>query len=698
MINSNRYYRVAFLALFIILSFILTAFSPSSGVAYASDGGDGVVNFDNTDVLDDLEGSALNGVPFNLEDYPYDKDGELQILSFVEYCYSDYMNLRANYGLYLYLYNPALLDIATGYGSNKIQMGVEYDNDGNVVRWEKFDLKFCSVSNGTAANRFWKFKVIDHAFCDSYFIDRVSAESRRYDISGVEIFVYGEQLPQEYSVFRTYYYSGFAEGYGSTNDRLNCVVQEFEGIELEVQHTSYIANMTSNGHYNQVHTAYFAVPEYYFQNYGRLQKILCEWYEYQLEEMLVTSNDVLYDLASQYSGYQLNGQYDDYVPYWLWYGLDTNEGFGQTHIRTTNEWAYNIADRSEYDPSGFWSDVRKSDVHCNLIPLVFYSEVSDPYEIFEFLNKYKTAGSVTSNELLEAIYGYSNQLGHGYIDILERKLSSDLFTGTVDDGRILGYQQHEVDFDDTFDLVSYKETSEWIDRFVEFGLNMPDFGESYNDVRPIYEVQQSDLVGTNEQIARHLLINEADIDVFKDYYNNQVSAGNRVVLFRFAVTDYQSRGIGYESISNELETTKEDNTDSYICSGTVFFNFDIIQLTFNKDGEYRAFAVAADPIDIVGSLEPPYTPEWADDLENSGQAIKDFFENVANWFKEYGKWFLIVLGVIALIIVVSLFIKFFGLFTGGKTKVRIEMPKESGTVQNARKKKVGKTISSKKKK
>ena len=110
MINSNRYYRVAFLALFIILSFILTAFSPSA-VAYAADG-DGGVNFDKTDVLADLKDSALNGVPFDVEDYPYDKNGEVSVLGFVEYGYSDYVNLRDKYGLYIYIYNPALVDIS----------------------------------------------------------------------------------------------------------------------------------------------------------------------------------------------------------------------------------------------------------------------------------------------------------------------------------------------------------------------------------------------------------------------------------------------------------------------------------------------------------------------------------------------------------------------------------------------------------
>ena len=68
----------------LLLALCLTAFMPSGyGVAQADDAV-AAVNFDNTDVMDDLEGSALNGVPFDAADYPYNKSGELQLLGFVE--------------------------------------------------------------------------------------------------------------------------------------------------------------------------------------------------------------------------------------------------------------------------------------------------------------------------------------------------------------------------------------------------------------------------------------------------------------------------------------------------------------------------------------------------------------------------------------------------------------------------------------
>lgn len=69
--------------------------------AYAADG----VNYDTTDVLDDLTGADN----FDILNYPFDGTGKIkhpEILNVAEYCYSYRVNARDNYGLYLYFYNP----------------------------------------------------------------------------------------------------------------------------------------------------------------------------------------------------------------------------------------------------------------------------------------------------------------------------------------------------------------------------------------------------------------------------------------------------------------------------------------------------------------------------------------------------------------------------------------------------------------
>ena len=57
-------------------------------------------NFDKTKVEDDL-------ADVNFANYPKDENGTPQIFEVIEYCYSDNVFRQSNYGLYIYVYNPA---------------------------------------------------------------------------------------------------------------------------------------------------------------------------------------------------------------------------------------------------------------------------------------------------------------------------------------------------------------------------------------------------------------------------------------------------------------------------------------------------------------------------------------------------------------------------------------------------------------
>src|SRR5699024_9599028 len=106
--------------------------------------------------------SSVGGEPFDLNDYPFDESKDIQVINFVEYCYSYKANMRGNYGLYVYVYNPKGLNLSTNSKSNKIQMAVSYDEDGNPNDYAKFDLQFLSKSEeSNYKNLFYKFKVID---------------------------------------------------------------------------------------------------------------------------------------------------------------------------------------------------------------------------------------------------------------------------------------------------------------------------------------------------------------------------------------------------------------------------------------------------------------------------------------------------------------------------------------------------------
>ena len=101
-----------------------------------------------------------------------------------------------------------------------------------------------------------------------------------------------------------------------------------------------------------------------------------------------------------------------------------------------------------------------------------------------------------------------------------------------------------------------------------------------------------------------------------------------------------------------------------------------------RDGDYRAFAVVSDPIDVVGDVEPPAPPEWADDLEEAGQKIADFFKSIGDWFKENWIWFVVAIGVILALIAFALIIRIIAFARGNK--VTVEVRPESSTKRASR--------------
>lgn len=95
--RKNRF-LFCIIAMAMIVCTLLTMVHPI--VAYAAEG---EISFDETNVLDDLQSSTVNGKPFDPKKYPLDENGDIQVINFVEYCYSYKANLRDNYGLYVYI-------------------------------------------------------------------------------------------------------------------------------------------------------------------------------------------------------------------------------------------------------------------------------------------------------------------------------------------------------------------------------------------------------------------------------------------------------------------------------------------------------------------------------------------------------------------------------------------------------------------
>lgn len=662
--------RAILVLLIIFLLIPLTAFSPAP-VAYAA-GGD-AVNFDSTDVMDDLNGSALNGVPFDVADYPYDKNGELQVLGFVEYCYSEYENLRGNYGLYIYIYNPALLDIATGTGSNRIEMATEYSEDGTPTAYNKFALQFCGVSDGVEANRFWKFKIADSA----YFLDKVNVNARSYYVSGVEIQPYGSDNASEIAIATQYVFTGFAKGYSQESEdksTLKGSAEMMETIEINGlldRQTVYRTDMSNPNitSHNQVNGVYFALDDELVERYGKLQRIKAEWWEYRTTPIVVTNNQDIANAIDEWIGI-LMGTYNSSLSYGISTGYYYHSNPGFTSV-VNYSWTYNM----NLNKSGtIYTTGYVSDEICETLAWILYENASS------LDNNY----NVDSSKLVEFMEAYDDRYPNRVINDDGVKYNSDLFSTNVGDGRKAGHNVYEFDAEDdelefkVFDPDDHTYTS-WERLMAAFGWSA-ESSTALAGQSPILLIDKSNyytmFAGSSKEISDRLLISETEINKFKDYCEKEIlKNGNTVVHFRFACTQYDA---AEAEIWNDNGRGGMVDCDAFMAQQNVFLNFDIISLTFNDDGEYRVLPVISDPIDIVSGLTGPQFPD-EEPLEEIIGDVAGFFNKIADWFKGVGEWFKdnwkwIVIGVAGVIglVILGLIVKLIVGIRGNKVKIKVD--------------------------
>lgn len=612
----------------------------SAPSVYADTGGE--LKYDSTNALDDLQSSTIDGEPFDIADYPKNAQGTAQMITFVEYCYSQYENGFGNFALYVYVYNPALLEFATVSTQNKIQISTDfyYENEqgkvGDVKEYSKFSLKFCNASGGEYENLFLKFRVVDdeNIILNAERKHEQKTGNRYYHISGIELFEVGGSATNahEYLVNKYYQFSGYAEGYGDSEKfPFTCEsTGQAEAVELDVRHTFYRSETSSKGkgYQNQLDSVYFAVPKRLFDTYGELQRIKAEWYEYKTKDIIVTSSNEFAAAATPWLGKKASNDYDTAlgtpainkdIGYSLVQDYYASSGMGYVQGMT---WGWNVYD--------LYIGERAE--------TLYYLFSVDNIEEYDPYADIVSIGGVESNQLYEYIKNYDNSYDNGTLPIKDGTISADLFADDIDDYRKVdsdygkiqqGYSYYDFDADlDLQHLSSWQETDpDFWDNIRNWGLWDTIFGdipeEESRTVAPIEIIEEDDLKGTTKEVSDRLLINANDVQALRDYYNEAVTSSSVddeecvVVLFHFATTDYYSAPVEIWELGTGLfgGDTKISG-QAYRAWESVFFDFDVIQLTFNNDGVYHVIPTVSSPIDIVNAITPPVDmdddiPWWA---------------------------------------------------------------------------------------
>ena len=558
--------------------------------------------FENINVLDDLKETTIDGKKFDLADYNFDETKELQIFSFVEFCYSFRRDNTDNYGLYVYIYNPQGLKIENDSSLHSITIRHGDDNSQNFV---KYPLLLLNQSAGNYYGLFYKFKV---SLSDKQKTEilqgdyKVNSTLRRYEVGEIELKTLSEIKSCPVGI--VYKFSGYAKGYGADESAESTLKMITEGnqevIPLKVKPTFYRPEGTNGKNdYTQdsLHSVYFAVPNHFINKYGEMYAVHATWLNAVLKPMLVTGNQDAYNAIKNYLGVDLNTVTGNK------HGGNI-EDIGYLYL---GGFTYKPGADGGYDQYGYGYSYNFNTASSSTFSHDYYGDVINPlYGLF-----YAGAGTdsadncvVSSEKIYEEIKKSKDLYGN---ELVNGKFSKDLFESVDDKFTEVNLSRDDMTLGKSF-LTSQKFTqSFWQKIYGTKSYTVPEYIEK---ISVIEEVTDEKMKGDFKSVCDRLYVFENDFNDFKSYYNKYAKSENNdynekctVYLFRYMVTDY----IAQEATALKFNGKKweQQDTNARFFQETVNLDFDIIDLTFVKDDVYTVIPVAMAPIDVIHDSTAP---------------------------------------------------------------------------------------------
>ena len=523
--------------------------------------------FDKTSVMEDLTSSTINGQAFNPSNFPGSDAEDVTVINFAEYCYSVYADKLDNYGVYVYVYNPADRQISFASPENQITMRMSTSD------YVKYGLKFLSKSTGPYENKFIKFKVElpEGLIKQKPFVNN---NERLYEISEIELMCIGSNNATSFEVGSKYTYSGYSKGYGpdaNSESTLSCSMSGLVTLPLEVKSTFYRTGETNGkSAYTQdsLHSVYFAVPNDYIEEFGEMYAVHATWLNATLKPMLAISNPEVYAEILPYLGVELSKDTS----------LDYNV-IGAYKYRSGGLNPYN--DRMEIGFNyNFWSDDYEADIYmmqygwdikCN--PLYYMFPCSTENYV------------VQSETILKALRDTKTSFGSSYV---KDRYSSAVFESV--DKEITEVNLSRID---SMPLETKK--------LGNFTFNLSNAESEFKNVSCIQKVDYL----TNQTFdCEKYYISESDYEDFKAYYEEK-SSDNTIYLFRYMVSDYTSQMAMINKRNEDRTDFKEVGENAYFFQQVMNLDFDVIDVTFELDGVYTVIPVVMSPIDIIHDATPP---------------------------------------------------------------------------------------------
>lgn len=563
--------------------------------------------YDQSKVLKDLEDSVISGKQFEVSDYPADDDGDLKILAFAEYCYNFYTSEQDDYRLYLYVYNPQLIEFDYASTLNTVSMRI----GGNTADdYADYDLMFLDMTTGgDLQGRFLKLKINLSADEKSAILNELDHSSRVYEVTELELKLSGGSSAA-YDVSAKYTYTGFAKGYGEDKEgdsTLNCSVSgDVASISPEVHHTFYRAegsNGTTTYTQDTLYSVYFSVPDELFGEYGELIEIRASWLKAMTQWAFVTGNSQFYDFAEQYMGLNMSdgeintfplevAKLSDLTDYRI-YAQDYNHrmvfDYGQVGDTTVSGYA-------EYD--GWFSGLFYAGTDTDSADdYVISSEV-----LLQAMEKYHDEYDMRE-DLEVGDYTFSTPYGGDYLEVdgKEYPYSKALFE-SWDDEETVADISTDYDLPDLTSVTLGKNFWEKL-----FGGYHEVSSTEFDDIKAIEIITEDSFESTPALTCENLFIDTSDYEDFSAFYEAAEAKGETVILLRFDVGEYSAlETVLGTTNDNQLITPNIDviSTNGRIFKQNVYLNFDVIHLKFLLGDTVTTIGVIMDPMTIISDSTP----------------------------------------------------------------------------------------------
>lgn len=562
----------------------------ASPIAYAAT--DGVLQYDQTDVLDDLESMTIDGKPFDIRDWAFSEEHTTTVVMFTEYCYSFYSNKQGNYGLYVYVWNPRGLAYSERSTLNMVQLSA-----GNGERYEKYPLRFLSKSERAGyEGLFYKFKVALSGSEKERILSDLNSSERVYHVSGIELLVDGERNATDYTVNLAYTYSGYADGYGSVaseGDTLTCTTEQGEVLTLDVYSTFYRPDGVSGDIATQdtLHSVYFAVPNDVLAKYGALTAVHATWLNALTAPIFVTGNETIYNALLPFLGDHVDGgkfQYvaDDNANTALPYALIASKYAGSS---SWNEASYSLSYLS-YNANRAYT-VSDSDLYTLCYAFLAEDGNADDYIL-------------SAEALLDYFTDYTGEHGG---ELVNDKYSRALFE-SVDNA----FTDVNIRADDTFSLTDATIDRNWWESWLGTGGTIGD-SQVYDGIPAIQAIDfETDFDVAPEAFCDAFYIADSDYNAFYSFCEEMERNNRTVFLLRYMQTEYTSyevveyeRGEGDWTLLGTEFGYEFIDTNAYFAQEWVQLDFDIIDVTFTNGSVDTIIPVVSSPIDAVADITPP---------------------------------------------------------------------------------------------